>query len=386
MKYRILYLNLFPHIGGAETSLIYVLQELDTNVFEAHVVVPSEGQFSKRLRSQTKAKVHILSLNGYTIQTFFLPGCSPISLYKLYKLCVTIKPSLIHLNHLTFSFYSGVIKRLLNIPVIATSWMYSDSVYKIQDYVSNWGVDRILAITPLIKKRLVLKKILSPQKIETLIPGVDFEHFTPVKNKKAAKKKLNIPSDKPLITIPTRFDPIKDHLTFFRAMQLVWAQYPRISIAIAHDPETNLNSSLSSGKELKKITDFLANIPLKKSVHFVGYFENMAPLYQASDIVVISSLYESLPLSLIEASACGVPVVSTDFDGPTLLIRNKKTGYLCPVSDYQQIAEATIKLLKKPVNAKKMGMDARKYLQKFAALDLYAEALTQQYYKLINRF
>src|SRR3990167_427281 len=120
MKKKILYLTFHPEIGGGETILLSLISKLDRKLFEPIVVVTKKGQLSKRLR-ELKIKTYILPLPGYLIRTLFIPGASPVSIYRFYKLCKKIKPNLIHINHLNLAIYAGISSKILKIPSIATS-------------------------------------------------------------------------------------------------------------------------------------------------------------------------------------------------------------------------------------------------------------------------
>src|SRR4030067_3200343 len=98
MKLKILYLTQHAEIGGGETILLLLLEKLDRNRFSPHVVVPQKGTLTKELES-LKVPVSILPLPGYLIRTLFVPGMSPLGIYRFLKLTKRIKPDLIHLNH-----------------------------------------------------------------------------------------------------------------------------------------------------------------------------------------------------------------------------------------------------------------------------------------------
>lgn len=386
MPYRILYINLFPEIGGAETSLVYLLQALDKRKFTPFVIVPRPGYFSERLKS-TQAKIFFLPLPGYTIQTLFMPGLALLPLIRFIKLCQKMKPDLIHLNHITQAGYAGVIRKILKIPIVATSWMNSDSVYLYQDLVSRWSVDKILAISPEIQTRLLKKGIVQKPQLEMIMPGLDTHHFKPVEDKVKAKKVLNVDSKSLVITIASRFDPIKDHLTFLHAMRHVCHLYTKpLTILIAQDTKVNLTQKNSTSLIKTQIDTFIReNDQLRHIIKFIGYQNDMRPLYNATDILVSSSLYESLGMILMEAASCGLPIVSTNFESQHHVVINGKTGFLVPIKDQHALADKIRLLLINSSMRKDFAKDARIHMLQNFGIGKYAREIEKVYLSLLTQ-
>lgn len=386
MPYRILYLNLFPEIGGAETSLIYLLQALDKSLFTPFVMIPRAGYFSERLAG-TRAKVFFINLPGYTFQTLYLPGLAPFPLIRFIKFCQDFKPDLIHLTHITQAAYAGIVRKLFGIPIVATSWMNSDSVYFYQDLLSQWSIDKILAVTPELQIRLLKKGIIQKNKVDMVMPGLDTEFFKPVKDKIRAKRYLNVNPKSLVITIASRFDPMKDHVTFLTAIEKVCRQTTKpLTILIAQDTSVNLTSGNSARRIKIQIDEFLNKAQqLSRLVKFVGYRKDIRPIYHASDILVSSSLYESLGMIHMEAAACGLPIVSTDFEGQHHIVKNGKTGFLVSIRDYNALANKIHLLLNSSNLRRDFAKAARTHIQHNFAIEKYAREIEKVYLSLLRR-
>ena len=97
-------------------------------------------------------------------------------------------------------------------------------------------------------------------------------------------------------------------------------------------------------------------------IKYCGYIKNMRDLISESKVVVLPSYYgEGLPKILIEAAACGKPIITTDHQGCRDAIIPNKTGILIPPRDTKALTSALKKLLKSPDLCKKMGLAARNY-------------------------
>jgi L-malate glycosyltransferase len=120
-----------------------------------------------------------------------------------------------------------------------------------------------------------------------------------------------------------------------RAFALVERRVPGARLIVAGD-----------GRERARLRALAAELGLKR-VEFVGAAppDRMPELYDRADIFVNSSLVDNMPLSLIEAFACGLAVVSSDAGGIPSLVTGGETGLLSPCGDYRALAANVIRLL-----------------------------------------
>ena len=378
MKKKILYLTFHPEIGGGETILLSLISKLDKKKFEPIVVVTKKGQLSKRLR-ELKIKTYILPLPGYLIRTLFIPGASPVGIYHFYKLCKKIKPDLIHINHLNLAIYAGISSKILKIPTVATSHGSWDSIYFYQDIISNYFCHSIITPTKPLKNKLLKRNLIRNDKITVIPFGVDEKIFKPA-DKEKAKKKLKIDSKKYIISTVGRIDPIKDHLSFLKAAKIVIKKYPETIFLVAGSALGNFSNN---NKYEENIKNFLKINPfLKKRVVFTGFLNDIEKIYQASDIYVCSSHSESFGLSLVEASMCSVPIVSTNNGNQSSIVKNNRTGFLVKPSAPLELAQKIMTLAANPSLRKSFGKNAESYTLKKFSLAGYVNSVEQNYSRL----
>jgi glycosyltransferase involved in cell wall biosynthesis len=106
---------------------------------------------------------------------------------------------------------------------------------------------------------------------------------------------------------------------------------------------------LGDGPLKDKLETLAANLGIKENVEFLGFDNDPFRVIRSSDVYIMSSIYEGLPTALIEAMACGVPVVSTRATyGPEEIIVDGESGLLVDVGDSDALANATLKILKNP--------------------------------------
>ena len=103
---------------------------------------------------------------------------------------------------------------------------------------------------------------------------------------------------------------------------------------------------LGEGPERVRLTRQIAELSLQGFVEMPGFVANPYPVMQQSDVFVLSSRFEGLPLALMEARALGIPIVAADcIAGPRELLENGRNGILVPVNDHAAIAAAIVSLI-----------------------------------------
>jgi glycosyltransferase involved in cell wall biosynthesis len=383
-KHKILYLTLFPHIGGGETSLLYLLEKLDKNKYTPIVIVTKPGQVSERLKKM-QIETHIIDLPGFLIRTLFMPGMSPIGLIKLYKIVKKIKPNLIHLNHPFLAFYAGIVGKLLHIPVVATSHGVWDCLYFYQDIINRIFIDKLLPISPEVQNALIKRHIIPKEKTQVIFLGIDTNRFAPGTNKPEAKKKFGIKKTNLVVTMACRFDFGKNHLTFLKVANQILPAFPNVKFLIVGDTKTNLEDNTNMTIQVKKQLDnFISLHPhLSNHIIFTDFQEDMTQIYHATDIIFSSSLAETLPMSLIEGASCGLPLIALENLSTKHIIIHEKNGFLIPPDKKNLLSSYLLKLLKSSVLRNHYGKYSRKYVLKNLNVDRYTKNITQIYNSFI---
>ena len=108
---------------------------------------------------------------------------------------------------------------------------------------------------------------------------------------------------------------------------------------------------LGEGDLRKSMVSLVVRLDISDQVVMPGFFQDPTPFYYAADVFVLSSNREGLPTVIIEAMACGVPIVSTDCEsGPAEILNNGDFGILVPLNDPEKLADAIEAALKKEHN------------------------------------
>jgi glycosyltransferase involved in cell wall biosynthesis len=127
-----------------------------------------------------------------------------------------------------------------------------------------------------------------------------------------------------------RLAPVKDYPTLLRAFALL-PNHPTLTIAGTGPAEPELRALATS---------LYINHHIDQRVHFAGFQADIQPLLAAADAFVLASLWEGLPISILEASAAALPIVATDAAGTRETLIPGQTGFLVPVGDPKALAAA----------------------------------------------
>jgi len=168
-----------------------------------------------------------------------------------------------------------------------------------------------------------------------VVPNVvDLERFSPDFSASNTRKWKN---DTPEILIARNLEPLYDVQTALRAFHIVSQELPGARLKIA-----------GSGSEEAKVTGLVRDLGLQKSVTFLGRVDNedMPSLYRSADLVVNPSLVDNMPISILEALASGVAVVSTAVGGIPLMVEDGKNALLVPPGQPNVLAESVLVLLR----------------------------------------
>ena len=164
--------------------------------------------------------------------------------------------------------------------------------------------------------------------------GVDLGRFRP--------RGASPENPRPVILSVGRLEPVKNHEMLFRALPLLRR----------HDPLVWL---VGDGPCRERYEAQLARDGLTGSVRFLGYRYDIPELVAAADVVVLTSVKEGIPRTLMEAAAVGVPVVATDVKGSREVVVDGATGFLVPLGDAAALADRLGRLLDAPALRRDLG-------------------------------
>lgn len=171
-----------------------------------------------------------------------------------------------------------------------------------------------------------------------------------------------------------RLNVVKDQATLLRAARLVLDREPRFRLDIVGDGEMR--------PELERLAGELG---LGDAVRFHGFHDDVRPFLAAADVFVLSSLSEGIAITLLEAMAAALPVVTTNVGGNREVVVHNETGLLVLAGNPAALAEALLRVLGDPVAAARMGRAGRDRVAAKFALKTTVDAYESLYLELLQR-
>lgn len=235
---------------------------------------------------------------------------------------------------------------LLNLITAVTraNYHYADVISPVCHYNTRWEV----------------AQGATRDKIRVIYNGVDTDRFAPAEE-----------TSKQRVIATARIDPLKDIETFLRMASLIHATNPHARFAVY--------GAVADKKYFEKCLALRAELGLEDIVEMGVESPDVVEAYRAADVVVLTSMSEAFPYSVLEAMACGKGVVATDVGGVREALETN--GVLVPAGNAVALADAVRKLLDDPAQRIALGTRARAaVIEKFRVdhtiaryLDLYTE-------------
>jgi len=244
------------------------------------------------------------------------------------------------------------------------------------------ALDRIATVVP---ARVVVapsreavaaqRRLSRRRRVELVHPGIDLQRFQ-ARSDERLRAEHGIPIQAPLVSIVGRLQPWKGQREFPRACSLALARHPDARFAVVGGAILGWE-----GDYPQQLQRLAGDLGLADRVIFTGHTAEAHRWMAASDVVVNASDPEPFGLVIIEAMACGCPVVALDRGGPRDIIQHDVNGVLCASREPAELAGAINALLEAPARRQRIGTAARsRVVERFSRERMaarFAEVLRQ---------
>jgi len=389
MKIAIFSDTFFPSTNGV-VSVVHQSAQTLASLGHQVIIVTVSTHTNKELKKITQGKFEIIRLPslpfwGYRGERFTLPlGVAWLKLKRF-------KPEIIH-SHTPFAvgWEAVICAKALKIPLVGTHHTFFDHYLRHikLDYVwakklFSWKYviayynccDLILSPSQSLAQQLSANGLKKP--IEVIFNPTDTDFFqSPVESDKKRELKNRAGIKGKSIVYMGRVSYEKSIDQVIQAFALAQKQVPDLVLMI-----------LGDGPEKNNLKILAKELGLKDKIIFSGkYVHNQAliDLLCANDLFVTASKSENMPVSLLEAMACGLPVIAANANGNPEIVKDNLNGLLVAPDNPEQLALKIVGLIKNHEQIKNFSLAARKFTLQYSMIN-FTKTLENNYIKLINK-
>jgi len=366
-KIKILRIITRLNIGGPAQHVTFIEEGLDKGSFESKLVFGAvdnnEGDMSFLARERGLYLIEIPELSN---QSGLIANL--IALFKLYRVTKKEKPHIVHLHLLKARILGGLAAKLAGVPIIIETFhgnlfreyygfLKTSIILILEKFVGNFVADWIIAISPSQKEELVQNGVANADKIRVINIGLELERFLNIRDKSGEfKNELGLRDNVLLVGIVGRLVPIKGHTYFLEAAKEVLEVIKDLSPI-----RSGIRFLVVGDGELRReLEEYCKELGIGDFVIFTGWRVDLERIYTDMDVVVLSSLNEGTPVSIIEAMASEKAVVATRVGGVPDVVEDGVSGLLVSPKDPKALAQAIIRLLNDPELRAVLGREGRK--------------------------
>lgn len=357
MKTRVAVVLPYFSSGGAENMVAHLVSHLDLDKVNVQVFCifgnPQGNHLEEEVRSHGVDIIYIGKGLGF----------SPLAAIKLYKALNKFGPDVIH-THLMACMYSAPWVILHKNKMLHT-------IHSVPKAENNYRIRKI--VTTFLYKTGKAVPIAISSENQRLIAeyyGIKMDSIEVVSNPVITEKFYHNHYDSENITLITvgRLSKEKNQGLLIQVLAELVKEFPQIKLKIVGD-----------GKEREVLQKKAIDLDLQSNIEFIGNVPDVENYLCDADIFVLSSLYEGVPLSILEAMAAGLPVVSTDVGGIKDVVTDN--GILVRSEDVNAMKEAILKLIRDQTLRKKYRERSLTNVKKYDIANISKQytALYQKY-------
>ena len=350
---NLLYVITKLELGGAQTQLLALIKSLDPDKFRPFLFTAAEGLLLPDFSS----------LNGLTL---IKSRCLERKINPLKDLCAVIeiyrfiKKNNIDVVH-THSSKAGIIgrcaARLAGARVIIHTvhgWSFNDFQAPWKKMLFTWlerraavTCDALVVVSEHDLQKGLSLRIGSREKYRLIRYGISWPG-PQEGSREAARKALGIPADAVVIGTVSCLKPQKSPVGFVRLAQALRTRFPQARFLLVGD-----------GVLRKKVERLAQKMHLEKTLYLCGWQRDIPRILSAMDIFVLASLWEGLPIAVLEAMAASLPVVATDTGGIKEVVSDGESGFLVSPRRIDEMEARIAPLVEDAALRRRMGERAR---------------------------
>jgi glycosyltransferase involved in cell wall biosynthesis len=369
--------------GGTKKHLCQLIANLDRSSFDITVACPSTrhpayGDESVVAEIRTAGvRTHIVEM-----ERDIAPASDLASFWQLWSLMRREPFDVIHTHSSKGGFVGRFAARCAGAKAVVhtANGLYflgqrgfKRAFYLGLEQIASRLADRFIAVSESEKAVAIENGLFRPDQVVVIENGIEPPSANLEVDLVRRRQELGLSSDRPVVGTVSRFNHQKDPATLLRAFALVSQAAPEVQFVWCGNGELKF-----------QVESLARDLGVYEHIIFTGYRKDALELMALFDLFVVSSLFEGLPYTLLEVMSLGKPVVATDVTGSRDAVVHGETGLLVPPQDPLALAEAVLRLVRSPDEARRMGRAGRNLVARRFTLERMI-AKTEQMYRDLAR-
>ena len=377
--------NLYPTVGGSGYLATRLGQELARRGHIIHFI-SYQRPFSLMWEQTTGVYVDLVDSIDYPLFKATGPPYTMALTSKIIKVATDSKLDLIHAHYaIPHAMAAYMAREISNIPYVVTlhgSDVHSlgqDPAYRPVVKHTVEKADAVTAVSEFLKKK-AHEELGIEREIHVVPNFIDtqrFRHLNGVRlvvesgcvGLRKADEAVELQPEEKILLHASNFREVKRVVDLVEIMRIVVDHFPKARLIIAGDGPTRI-----------EVERKIEALDLCNSVHLLGVKSNMQEIMCSADLFLLNSTLEGMPLVLLEAMSCSLPVVTTPAGGIPELVRPGKDGVVTKGFGQEEYAQAIIEMLENDEKRKKIGKAGRARVEE----SFSAERIVKMYEKVFE--
>lgn len=353
-------------VGGAHVHVLDLATRAQADGHKVEVFVGGNGLYAALLRNKGLQVVNL----RYLVRPI-KPHLDVLAVVECWLAFRRFKPDIVHVHSTKAGLVGRVAAKLAGLSVVFTAhgWAFTEGI---AEHSRNLAVflekfaarlsDRIICVSEYDRQLALRMGVGNPLLLTRIHNGVP----------EVSADQRSIPQRAGVIRIicVARLDIPKDHALLLDALDML-KDFPWVLELIGDGPLT------------QNVQQKIRDLGLVDRVEFSGLCNDVPARLAASDIFVLTSSWEGLPLSILEAMRAGLPVVASDVGGVSESVTEEVTGFLIPKGDKTTLANRLMRLFKDAALRREMGLAGRGAYEREFAFEVMYERTEQVYREVL---
>ena len=358
--------NLYPSVGGSGHLATRLGQELARRKHIIHFIT-YQRPFSLMWEQTSGVHVDLVDRFDYPLFKATGPPYAMALASKIIKATKASKLDLIHSHYaIPHAMSAYMAREIIGVPYVVTlhgsdvHTLGLDPAYKpvVKHTVEN--ANAVTAVSEFLKKK-AHEELGIEREIQVIPNFIDVERFKPLSGFRLVvesgcvglrtdEEEIN-PEEKILLHA-SNFREVKRVVKIVEIMRIIVDHFPNVRLIIAGDGPTRI-----------EVERKIESLDLCNNIHLLGVKSNMQEIMCSADMFLLNSTLEGMPLVLLEAMSCSLPVVTTPAGGIPELVRPGKDGAVTKGFGQEEYAQTIIELLENDTKRKSLGKAGRKRVE-----------------------